>query len=83
MSDADLKKRIDRMKIENEFKKLTKEDISPGKKIASDILSSAGKKTLTVAAAGAMAYGVKVAMTRKFDIKEATDFIVANPTNKK
>lgn len=83
MSDADLKKRIDRMKIENEFKKLTKEDISPGKKMASDILSSAGKKTLTVAAAGAMAYGVKVAMTRKFDIKEATDFIVANPTNKK
>ena len=83
MSDADLKKKIDRLKMEKEFKRLSQEDISPGKKFASDILSSAGKKTLTVAAAGAMAYGVKVAMTRKFDIKEAANFIAANPNKKK
>lgn len=83
MSDADLKKRIDRMKMEKEFKNLTREDISPGKKIASEVLSSAGKKTLTIAAAGAMAYGVKVAMTRKFDINEAANFIAANPNKKK
>lgn len=83
MSDADLKKRIDRLKMEKEFKNLTKEDISPGKKAASDILSSAGKKVLTVAAAGAMAYGVKAAMTQKFDIKEAANYIAANPNKKK
>ena len=83
MSDADLKKRIDRMKMEEEFKNLTQEDIAPGKKFISDILASAGKKTLTIAAAGAMAYGVKVAMTRKFDIKEAASFIAANPNKKK
>lgn len=83
MSDADLKKRIERMKLEKEFKNLTREDVSPGKKYVGEIMASAGKKTLTVAAAGAMAYGVRVAMTKHFDIKEAANFIAANPNKKK
>lgn len=83
MSDADIKKRIERMKLEKEFKNLTKEDISPGKKYVGEIMSSAGKKALSVVAAGAMVYGVKVAMTRKFDIKEAAGYIAANPNKKK
>ena len=83
MSDADIKKRIERMKLEKEFKNLTKEDISPGKKYVGEIMSSAGKKALGVVAAGAMVYGVKVAMTGKFDIKEAAGYIAANPNKKK
>lgn len=83
MSDTDLKKKIDRLKMEKEFKNLTEEDIAPGKKATSDILSSAGKKVLTIAAAGAMSYAVKVAMTKKFDIKEAANYIAANPNKKK
>lgn len=83
LSDADLRKKIDRLKMEKEFKNLTNEDISPGKKYVSEILSSAGKKTLTVVAAGAMAYGIKVAMTKKFDIKEAANYIAPNPNKKK
>lgn len=83
MSDADLKKRIERMKLEKEYKSLVDEDIAPGKKYVSDILSAAGKKTLTMAAAGALAYGVKVAMTKQFNIKEAAQFIAANPNKKK
>lgn len=83
MSDADLKKRIDRLKMEKEFKELTQNDIAPGKKFASEIMTSAGKKALTVAAAGAMTYAVKVAMTKKFDIKEAANYIAANPNKKK
>lgn len=83
LSDADLRKRIDRLKMEKEFKSLTKEDVSPGKKFVSDVMSSAGKKMLTVAAAGAMAYGVRAAMTRDFDIREAASYIAANPNKKK
>lgn len=83
MSDADIKKQIERIKLEKEFKNLTKEDISPGKKYVEEIMSSAGKKALSVVAAGAMVYGVKVAMTRKFDIKEAAGYIAANPNKKK
>lgn len=83
MSDADLKKRVERMKLEKEYKSLVDEDTAPGKKYVSEILSAAGKKTLTIAAAGALAYGVKAAMTKQFDIKEAAQYIVANPNKKK
>ena len=83
LSDVDLKKKIERLKMEKEFKNLTEEDISPGRKYVSEIMSSAGKKALTVAAAGAMAYGVKVAMTKEFNIKEAAGYIAANPNKKK
>lgn len=83
LSDAELKKKIERLKMEKEFKSLTEDDIAPGRKIASEILSSAGKKTLTLAAAGTMAYAVKVSMTHEFDIKEAASYIASNPNKKK
>ena len=83
LSDEYLKKKIERLKIEKEFKNLAEEDISHGRKYVGEIMSSAGKKALTVAAAGAMAYGVKVAMTKEFNIKEAAGYIAANPNKKK
>ena len=83
MSDVDLKKRIERMKLEKEYKNLVDEDIAPGKKYIFEILSAIGKKTIPVVAAGALAYGVKVAMTKQFDIEEAAQYIAANPNKKK
>lgn len=83
MSDAELRKKIERLKMEKEFKNLTNEDINSGKTFVNEVMSSAGKKVLTIAAAGAMAYGVKVAMTGKFDISEAAGYIAANPNKKK
>lgn len=83
MSDAELRKKIERLKMEKEFKNLTNEDINSGKTFVHEIMSSAGKKVLTIAAAGAMAYGVKAAMTGKFDISEAAGYIAANPNKKK
>lgn len=83
MSDADLKKKIERMKLEKEFKSLTQEDIAPGRKFVTEVMSSAGKKALTAAAAGAMAYSVKVAMTKEFNIREAASYIASNPNKKK
>ena len=83
LSDVDLKKKIERLKMEKEFKNLTEEDISPGRKYVGEIMSSAGKRALTVVAAGTMAYGVKVAMTKEFNIKEAAVYIAANPNKKK
>lgn len=83
MSDADLKKKIERLKMEKEFKNLTNEDINSGKTFVNEVMSSAGKKVLTIAAAGAMAYTVKAVMTGKFDISEAANYIAANPNKKK
>lgn len=83
MSDDDLKKRIERLKLEREFKNLTEDDIAPGRKYVSEILSASGKKALTMAAAGAMTYAVKTAMTKEFNLKEAAQYIAANPNKKK
>lgn len=83
MSDADLQKRVQRLKLEKEYKQLTDEDIAPGKKFASEIISSGAKKALTVAAAGAIGYGIKAAMTKEFNLKEAAQYIAANPNKKK
>ncbi len=83
MSDADIRKKIERMKLEREYKSLVDEDVFPGRKYVSEIMFSAGKKALTVAAAGTIAYGIKAAMTKEFNIKEAASYIAANPNKKK
>lgn len=83
LSTEDIQKRVERLKLEKQFKDLTNEDIAPGRKMASDILKSAGTKVLATAAAGAAAYAVKVALTKNFDIKEAASYIAANPNKKK
>ena len=83
MSDADIKKRIERLKLEKEYKSLVDSDINRGKKFVSEVLSESSKKVLTIAAAGTMAYAVKAAMTGKFDFKEAANYISANPNKKK
>ena len=83
LSTEDIQKRVERLKLEKQFKDLTNEDIAPGRKMASDILKSAGTKVLATAAAGAAAYAVKVALTKNFDIKEAAGYIAANPNKKK
>lgn len=83
MSDADLKNKIERLKMEKQLKELIEEDISPGKKFVSEVLSSSGKKVATMAAAGTLAYTIKVAMTKEFDFKEAASYIASNPNKKK
>lgn len=83
LSDADLKKKIERLQTEKKFKDLTNDDISPGKTMASNILRSAGTKVLTAAVAGATAYAVKAAMTKKFDLAEAAKYVAPNPNVKK
>ncbi len=82
LSDADLKKKIERIKNEKQLKDLTAEEIAPGKKFISDVLSSSGKKVTTALVTGAALYGVKAAMTKKFDIKEAASYMTPKPKSK-
>ena len=83
MSDDDLRKRITRLKLEKEYKDLVDADTAPGRKFVSEVMESSGKRVLTGAAAGALAYGIKVAMTQEFNIKEAASYIATNPNKKK
>ncbi|MDE6019783.1 MAG: hypothetical protein K2H01_02120 [Ruminococcus sp.] len=83
LTDDQLKKKIERLKMEKEFKQLSMEDISPGKQYVKKILSSAGTKSLTVAASGAMSYAIKGMLTKEWDAKEAAKYVGANPNQKK
>lgn len=44
MSDSEIKKRIERLKLEREYKSLVDSDISRGKKFVSEVISDSGKK---------------------------------------
>lgn len=82
LTEVDLKKKIERLKLEKEFKNLTKEEITPGKKFVSDVMSSSGKKALATIASGAMLYMTKVALTKEFDLKDAANYLTPKPKNK-
>ena len=83
MSSDDLRKKLERLKLEKEYKNLIKDDIAPGRKFVSEVLASGAKKAIPVMVAGTLAYAVKAAMTKEFDIKEAANYIAANPNKKK
>lgn len=82
LSDADLKKRIERMKLEKEMKDLTDADLSPGKKFINEVLSTSGKRVATTVATGATLYAIKAGLEGKIDLKEAAGYLAPRPKNK-
>ena len=82
LSDKELQDKINRIEKERKLKELTAEDVAPGKKAVSDILASSGKKAATTIATGAILYGVKAAMTKKFDVSDAASYMTPKPKNK-
>lgn len=82
LSDADLKKRIERMKLEKEMKDLTDADLSPGKKFINDVLSTSGRRVATTVVTGATLYAIKAGLEGKIDLKEAASYLAPKPKNK-
>jgi|694.fasta_scaffold01451_12 hypothetical protein len=75
LSDNDLKNFISRLENEKKLKQLIEADLSPGKAVTKKLLSEGGQKVLKTVATGAAIYGVKVALTRQFDAKEAASYL--------
>lgn len=82
LTDSDLHKKIERLKLEQQYKELATSDVSPGKQFVKKILMSAGEQALTNAAKGAMSYAIKAAMKGQFDMKEAAEYVVPPPKKK-
>lgn len=82
LSDVDLKNKIDRIKMERELKNLTADEISPGRKAVSEILSSSGKKVATTVLTGGTLYGIHAAISGVRDRKKAADYVAPKPKNK-
>lgn len=79
LSDEDLKKKIDRIKLEKQLRELTAEELNPGRTAVAKVLSGSGKKALGAVATGAIMYGVKAALSKKFDMKEAVSYMTPKP----
>lgn len=62
MSDDELKTRINRLKLEQEYKKLTVAQRSPGQKLVREILAETGKSALKEIAAESLKPHIKQAM---------------------
>ena len=83
LSDDELRRKIQRLKLENEYKRLSEQDIKPGKTFCSNFLNKYGSTVLTTLATGATYYFIKAAMTKNFSINDAADYIVPKPGKKK
>ena len=83
LSDADIRKRIERLKLEEEYRKLVTADLKPGKAAVNKFLTDNGKTVLSNAFKGAVAYGGKAVLTKELDAKEAAGYIFSNPNKKK
>lgn len=59
MSDEELRRRINRIQMEKQYKQLTKKEISPGQKFAKDVVVGAAKQTAQQYASKAMTKGVE------------------------
>lgn len=64
MSDSELEKRIRRLKLEKELRDLELNDISPGAKVAGEILSSSGMTAAKKVGAAAGTYAIKVGIEK-------------------
>lgn len=82
LSDAELDKRIRRIEKEKKLRELTDEEINRGRKATKEVLSQSGKAVATTVTKGAALYGVKTAMTKNFDMKEAASYVAPKPKNK-
>lgn len=59
MSDAELRRRINRIQMEKQYMQLTEPQLSPGKKFVKDVLTNAAKQTVTNYAAKYMGKGME------------------------
>ena len=82
LSDKELSQRIERLKKEKELRQLTEEELHPGRRVAKEILSAVGKKTLTTVASGAILYAGKSALTKSFNASDAAGYLFPKPKQK-
>ena len=83
LSDKDLEKEIHRLQLEKQLKDLERNDVRSGQQFVNNVLKQVGTKVVTGALVGATAYGLKAALTKDFNIKEAANFMFPNPNKKK
>ena len=83
LSDVDLDQRVNRLKKEKELKKLTYEDIHPGRAAVKNFLSGPAGRVATSAVAGALAYAGHAYVSGNVDMSQLANYVFPNPNRKK
>lgn len=79
MSDDELRRGIERLRLEKQYKDLLDEDLSTGRSMVSDILKSSGGRVAKSVVTGAALYGIKALMTKEFNIGEMARYMTPKP----
>lgn len=83
MSDEELSSKIKRLGLEQKYKDLATKDLYPGKSVVNDVLESSGRRIITSAVTGAVAYAGYSVMSNKFNWEQAAGYMFPNPNKKK
>ena len=83
MTDAELNKRIQRLEMETKLKDLEKRNQDAGREYVESIIKDVGKRVISTAAAGAILYGAKSAVSGNFQIAELANAIFNGGAKKK
>ncbi len=83
LTDAQLKKKIERLQMEKQLRELTNSEVNSGRTYVAGIMKDVGRKVVTTAAAGAILYAGKAALTKSFDAKELGNAIFNGGAKKK
>lgn len=75
LSDQDIEKFVKRLENEKKLKTLIEEDLTPGRALAKKIATQGGQTAATAVVTGAGMYAVRSLLQRKFDPKEAADYL--------
>lgn len=82
MSDKELMKEVNRLKLEIDYNNLIVESIMNPADPKERIILNAGKKTAETVLAGVGIYGIKALLTKKISPKEAADYLAPKPKKK-
>lgn len=82
LSDKDLDAKINRLRKENELKRLTDENLNSGRVEVANVLKNSGKNILGKVATGVGLYAIKYVLTKKFDASDFAGYVAPKPKNK-
>lgn len=87
LSDAELKQKINRLQMEKQLRELTNDELNRGRRKTASLLENIGTSTITkvatTALAGAALYGLKAAVSKKFNVEELGSAIFNGGAKKK
>lgn len=83
LTNAQLKKKIERLQLEKQLRELTNQEVNSGRAYAQKILKDVGSRVLTTAATGALLYAGKAVITKSFSPQEFANAIFNGGAKKK